>query len=252
MDHSNHGEHDHAAHKSSGHKAEAQNHATAQSLNVVAFWATLHCLSGCAVGEVLGMIIGTAFGLSNGVTIALSVGLAFVFGYAFTVTPLLRSGIHFRRAAGIAVAADTLSIAIMEVVDNLVMLAVPGAMDASLADLLFWGSLAGSLVIAGVAAYPANRWLIARGAGHAVVHAHHHHRSPAKLEDDGRYADARETELHSRARVLSASGCHAHLRAEPVDHLSADRGRHVSCADPLGPARLSMVGSGLASLDRRS
>lgn len=175
MDHSNHGGHEqHSAHETAGHKTEPQTHPAVQSLNVIAFWATLHCLSGCAVGEVLGMVIGTAFGLSNGVTIALSVGLAFVFGYAFTVTPLLRSGMPFRRAAGIAVAADTISITIMEVVDNLVMLAVPGAMDASLADVLFWGSLGGALVVAGVAAYPANRWLIARGAGHAVVHAHHH------------------------------------------------------------------------------
>jgi hypothetical protein len=145
------------------------------SLNATAFWATLHCLSGCAVGEVLGMVIGNALGLSNGMTIALAVLLAFAFGYAFTMAPLLRAGIGLRQAARLALVADTVSIAIMEVVDNLVMLAVPGAMDAPLSSGLFWGALAFALLVAGAVAYPVNRWLIRRGAGHAVVHAHHHH-----------------------------------------------------------------------------
>jgi hypothetical protein len=166
MNHRDH--HDHHAHHA--HPAHA-----APDLNLVAFRATLHCLSGCAVGEVLGMVIGTGLGLSNGATILLSVVLAFAFGYAFTLAPLLRSGMPLRRAAGLALAADTASIAIMEVVDNLVMLAVPGAMNASLAEPLFWGALAAALVAAAAAAYPLNRWLIARGAGHAVVHAHHAH-----------------------------------------------------------------------------
>ena len=147
----------------------------ASSLNATAFWATLHCLSGCAVGEVLGMVIGTALGLSNGATIALAVALAFAFGYAFTMAPLLRSGLGARAAVRIALAADTVSITIMEIVDNLIMLAVPGAMDAPLSSLLVWGALALSLVLAGVASYPVNRWLISRGAGHAVVHGHHRH-----------------------------------------------------------------------------
>lgn len=158
------------------HQHHARDHAAdARSLNATAFRATLHCLSGCAVGEVLGMVIGTALGLSNGVTIALAVVLAFLFGYAFTMAPLLRAGIPLRTTAHIALAADTVSIAIMEIVDNLIMLAVPGAMDAPLLSFLFWGALALSLAIAAVAAYPANRWLISRGAGHAVVHAHHQH-----------------------------------------------------------------------------
>ena len=161
-------------HRHASSKAAASPSA-APSLNATAFWATLHCLSGCAVGEVLGMVIGTALGLSNGETIVLAVALAFAFGYAFTMTPLLRSGMSLRQAAKLALAADTVSIAIMEVVDNLVMLAVPGAMDAHLEQPLFWGALAFSLVVAGAAAYPVNRWLIARGAGHAVVHGHHHH-----------------------------------------------------------------------------
>lgn len=143
------------------------------SLNATAFWATLHCLSGCAVGEVLGMVIGTALGMSNGATIALAVALAFTFGYAFTIAPLVRAGIPLRQAMRLALAADTASITIMEIVDNLIMLAVPGAMDAPLSSPLFWGALAFSLLVAGVVAYPVNRWLISRGAGHAVVHAHH-------------------------------------------------------------------------------
>jgi hypothetical protein len=171
-----HAHHDHDHHQQHGdhqHEQHAGHGATRQSLNATAFWATLHCLSGCAVGEVLGMVIGTALGLSNGATIALAVTLAFVFGYAFTMAPLLRARMPLRQAAKLALAADTVSIAIMEVVDNLIMLAIPGAMDASLAQPLFWGALGFALLVAGVAAYPVNRWLIARGAGHAVVHAHH-------------------------------------------------------------------------------
>ncbi|HEV3011106.1 MAG TPA: DUF4396 domain-containing protein [Burkholderiales bacterium] len=146
----------------------------APSLNHTAWSATLHCLTGCAIGEVLGMVIGTALGWGNGATIALAVVLAFFFGYALTLRPLL-STMSFAAAARLALAADTASITIMEIVDNAIMLVIPGAMDAGLASLLFWGSLAFSLAIAAVAAFPVNRWLIARGRGHAVVHAHHHH-----------------------------------------------------------------------------
>jgi Domain of unknown function (DUF4396) len=145
------------------------------SLNRIALTATLHCLTGCAIGEVLGMVIGTALGLSNGATIALAVILAFFFGYAFTVVPLLRAGLALRKVLGLAFAADTASITIMEIVDNAIMLLIPGAMDAGLADPLFWGALLVSLVIAAVAAFPVNRYLIARGRGHAVVHSHHSH-----------------------------------------------------------------------------
>jgi Domain of unknown function (DUF4396) len=136
--------------------------------------ATLHCLTGCAIGEVLGMVIGTATGMSNAATVVLSIALAFVFGYALTMRGVLASGVGFRQALRVALAADTVSIAVMEVVDNGVVLAVPGAMDAGLADALFWGSLALSLVIAFVVTTPVNRWMISRGRGHAVVHAHHH------------------------------------------------------------------------------
>lgn len=143
------------------------------SLNRVAWLATLHCLTGCAIGEVLGMVIGTALGWSNPATIALAVSLAFLFGYAFTLWPLWRSGLGFADALRIALAADTASIAIMELVDNAVMLAIPGAMDAPLTSPLFWGSLAFSLLVAAIAAFPVNRYLIARGGGHALVHQHH-------------------------------------------------------------------------------
>ena len=148
-------------------------HGAGASLDRTALTATLHCLTGCAIGEVLGMVIGTALGWSNLQTIALAIALAFVSGYIFTMIPLVRAGLAVRAAARIALAADTVSIAIMEIVDNLIMLVIPGAMAAPLDSLLFWGSLAVSLAIAGVVAYPVNRWLIARGRGHALVHAHH-------------------------------------------------------------------------------
>ena len=146
-----------------------------QSLNRLAVSATLHCLTGCAIGEVLGMVIGTALGWGNLATIALAVALAFTFGYALTIIPLIRAGLKMKAVIGLAFAADTASITIMEIVDNAIMLAIPGAMDAGLASSLFWGSLAFSLVVAGFAAFPINRWLIARGRGHAVVHAYHGH-----------------------------------------------------------------------------
>jgi hypothetical protein len=146
-------------------------HAHGTSLNRLAFSATLHCLTGCAIGEVLGVVIGTALGWRNFPTIVLAVVLAFFFGYSFTAVPLLRSGLALGAAAGIALAADTISIVVMEIVDNAVILVVPGAMEAGLADSLFWGSLALAFAVAFVAAYPINRWLIARGRGHAIAHA---------------------------------------------------------------------------------
>ena len=145
------------------------------SLNRLAFSATAHCLTGCAIGEVLGLVIATALGWGNAASIAIAVVLAFIFGYSFTLVPLLGAGIVLGTAIELALAADTLSIVVMEIVDNTIILLWPGAMDAGLADLLFWGSLAVSLAIAFVAAFPVNRALIARGRGHAVVHAHHGH-----------------------------------------------------------------------------
>ena len=159
MDHSHHSHHHHGQQQ--------------PSLNRTAWSATLHCLTGCAIGEVLGMVIGSALGWSNAATIALAVVLAFLFGYALTLLPLLKA-MGAAAAARLALASDTASITVMEIVDNLLMLASPGAMDAPLDSLLFWGSLAFALAIAAIAAFPVNRWLIARGRGHAVVHAFHH------------------------------------------------------------------------------
>ena len=144
-------------------------------LNRTAFSATLHCLTGCAIGEVLGVVVGTALGWSAVATIALAIVLAFFFGYGLTMLPLLRSGMALGAALPLAFASDTLSITVMEIVDNLIIVVIPGAMDSGLGSLLFWGSLAFALTVAFVAAFPVNRYLISRGKGHAVVHKHHDH-----------------------------------------------------------------------------
>ena len=159
------------------HHATNSRHAThspgSESLNATALVATLHCLLGCAIGEVAGLLIGTALGWGNVATITLAVTLAFVSGFALTMLPFLRRGYTLNAALRIALAADAASITIMEIVDNALMLAIPGAMDAPLESMHFWGSMLASLVVAGIAAYPVNRWLIARGRGHAIAHAHH-------------------------------------------------------------------------------
>ena len=150
----------HAAHTSGGWSVAAQ--------------ATLHCLTGCAIGEVLGMVIGTSVGLHDAGTVALSIVLAFVFGYALTMRGVTPAGVPFAQAVKVALAADTVSIAVMEIIDNTVVVAVPGAMDAGITSALFWLSLLGSLAIAFVVTTPVNRWMIGRGKGHAVVHQYHH------------------------------------------------------------------------------
>ncbi len=154
----------------------AHGHHTGQDarpLNRLAFSATAHCLTGCAIGEILGLVIGTWLGWGNLPTIVLAVALAFVFGYSLTMLPLLRSGLALATTLPLAFASDTFSITVMEIVDNGVMLLIPGAMHAGLATFLFWGSLAFALAVAFAAAFPVNRYLIARGRGHAVVHEHH-------------------------------------------------------------------------------
>jgi Domain of unknown function (DUF4396) len=156
-------------------RSSMQTRSQRTSLNRSAFQATVHCLTGCAIGEVLGMVIATALGWGNAASIAISILLAFVFGYALTLRPLVSAGVPPRRAARLAFASDTLSIATMEIVDNAFILIVPGAIEAGLSDALFWWSLGVSLVIAFLAAFPVNRWLIARGRGHAVVHEFHAH-----------------------------------------------------------------------------
>jgi hypothetical protein len=161
--------HDHAH----GHELPTSGRA----LDAVALSATLHCLTGCAIGEITGMVLGTALGLSQWGTVALSVALAFLFGYTLTSLPLVRAGLALSAIVPIALATDTFSIAVMELVDNAIIVVVPGAMDAGLADVLFWGTLAFALAVAGAVAFPVNRWLITRGKGHAVLHDSGHHPS---------------------------------------------------------------------------
>ncbi len=156
-----------------GHHHGAPEATSGRDLTRTAISATLHCLTGCAIGEVLGMVIGTALGWSNAATVVLAVALAFLFGYALTVWPVLKAGLGFARAVRVALAADTLSIVVMEFVDNAFILAIPGAMDAGLASALFWVTLAAALAIAFVVTVPVNRWLIGRGHGHAVAHQFH-------------------------------------------------------------------------------
>jgi hypothetical protein len=170
--HAEHGQGDH------GHGAHAMP-TGGRELTNVAVSATLHCLTGCAIGEVLGMVIGTALGFSQWGTVGLAVGLAFLFGYALTSLPLLRAGFALSAVIPIALAADTFSIAVMEVVDNAVMLAIPGAMESGVDSLLFWGALSFALAVAFVIALPVNRWLIARGKGHTAVHATGVHGGPS-------------------------------------------------------------------------
>jgi hypothetical protein len=160
-------------------EAGAEHHhelpTSGRALDAVALSATLHCLTGCAIGEVVGMVVGTALGFSNWGTVFLSVALAFLFGYSLTSLPLLRAGLALSAVVPIALATDTSSIALMEIVDNAIMLVIPGAMEAGAGDVLFWGSLSFALVVAGVVAFPLNRWLITRGRGHAVLHNSGHH-----------------------------------------------------------------------------
>lgn len=164
--------HEHGGHSAAGHGGSERPAGAA--LTRLAVSATLHCLTGCAIGEVLGLVLATWWGWSNLPSILLAVALAFVFGYSLTIWPVLRSGLPLRTAVKVALAADTVSILVMEIVDNLIMLVVPGAMAASLTDLLFWGSLAASLAIAFAVTVPVNRAMIGRGRGHAVVHQYHH------------------------------------------------------------------------------
>jgi hypothetical protein len=152
---------------------EGHTHHQHSPTGSMAVSATLHCLTGCALGEILGLMIGTALGLGTGWTIALAVALAFLFGYALSTLPLLSAGLGLGAALSVVLAADTLSIATMEVVDNLVMATIPGAMDAGLVNSVFWVGMLLALSAAFVAAYPVNRYLLRRGKGHALTHGYH-------------------------------------------------------------------------------
>ncbi|MGW5732068.1 MULTISPECIES: DUF4396 domain-containing protein [Streptomyces] len=171
-------QHDHGMHAEHAHHAQGQHGQGQHGLGKVSWrmaaQATLHCLTGCAIGEILGMVIGTALGWGNMETMILAIILAFVFGYALTLRGILRAGVGFRTAFRVALAADTLSIAVMELIDNGVITLWPGAMDAHLSDAMFWWILAIALAAAFVITTPVNKWMIGRGKGHAVVHQYHH------------------------------------------------------------------------------
>ncbi|MET9060477.1 DUF4396 domain-containing protein [Streptomyces antibioticus] len=172
MQHETHEAH---AHEQHGHEHPGHGHGAAPDGSwATAVRATLHCLTGCAIGEVLGMVVGTALGWGNTATLVLAIVLAFFFGYALTLRGVLKAGVGLRAAVRVALAADTLSIAVMELVDNGVIVLWPGAMDAGLGDALFWGALAIALAVAFVLTTPVNKWMIGRGRGHAVVHRYHH------------------------------------------------------------------------------
>jgi hypothetical protein len=196
-----------------------------RALTGVAISATLHCLTGCAIGEIAGMAIGTALGFSDLGTVALAVALAFLFGYGLTSLPLLRSGLALGAVIPIALASDTLSIAVMEIVDNAIMLVIPGAMEAGIDSVLFWGSLSFALVIAGLIAVPVNRWLIARGKGHAVVHETGIHGGPP-------------VRLVAAAAAVAFVFGSAVLLAEVFDGGGGDEGHSGGHAAAAGPARL--------------
>jgi len=207
-----------------GHPHEMPTSGSA--LTGVAFSATLHCLTGCAIGEIAGMAIGTAAGFSNLGTVVLSVALAFIFGYSLTSLPLLRAGLALTAVVPIALASDTLSIAAMEVVDNAIMLVVPGALNAGLGTLLFWGSLSFSLAVAGAVALPVNRWLIARGRGHAAVHRTGIHGGPP-------------TRVVAVVALVAAIFGTAVLVGEVIDGGGAagQGGAHGAALEPAAPVR---------------
>jgi len=168
-----HAGHDHATHQHAMHEGHEDHSAHGGGVNAMAASATLHCLTGCAIGEIAGLMIGTAVGLSTGWTIVLAIALAFVFGYSLSTLPLLKSGLAVGAALSVVLAADTLSIATMELVDNMVMALIPGAMDAGLVNVVFWVGMMISLAVAFVAAFPVNRYLLERGKGHALTHEYH-------------------------------------------------------------------------------
>jgi hypothetical protein len=212
----------HIQHESGNHHDGDASHHT--GVNAMAASATLHCLTGCAVGEVLGLIIGTAVGLSSGWTIALAVALAFLFGYALSTLPLLRAGLSIVAALGVVLAADTLSIATMELVDNLVMALIPGAMDAGLANWVFWSGMMVALGAAFVVAYPVNKYLMQRGKGHALTHRYAHG-GAATVTGRRRFIPAlRTTTLAAVIIAFMVGG----LTAAVADELGAERATQLS------------------------
>ena len=212
-----HAEHSHEAHAGhDGHEGHDMG-----GINTMALSATLHCLTGCAIGEIAGLMIGTAIGLSTGWTIVLAVSLAFLFGYTLSTFPLVKTGLGVGAALSVVFAADTLSIATMEVVDNAVMALIPGAMDAGLVNWVFWVSMMIALTAAFAAAYPVNRYLLGRGKGHALTHAYHGATGPVTGAPSGaRWA--------APGRGCGASGCRRRRtgrRCRPRPGAATPRGR---------------------------
>ena len=213
--------HDHASHQGGQH-----DHHDMGGLNSMALSATLHCLTGCAIGEILGLMIGTAIGFSTGWTVALAVALAFLFGYTLSTFPLVKTGLGVGAALSIVFAADTLSIATMEVVDNLVMAVIPGAMEAGLVNWVFWISMMIALTAAFVAAYPVNRYLLQRGKGHALTHEYHH-AAPGEVTGARRFIPNLSTATLAAALVAFMLGGLAVSVAAELDDNSPETGTHA-------------------------
>ena len=229
VEHHDHAQHDaqHEAHDDAQHTGHGQQ----GGLNSMAASATLHCLTGCAIGEIAGLIIGTAAGLSNPITIAVSIALAFLFGYSLSTLPLLKAGLGIGAALSVVLAADTLSILTMEIVDNAVMAVIPGAMNAGLVNPVFWIGMMIALTAAFFAAYPVNRALLRRGKGHALTH--HYHGMDAEITGARRFIPSLSTPT-----LIAAIGAFmlGGLVVSIADQLNGDVSRHSSSASVIGPA----------------
>ncbi len=218
--------HHHAAHDHASHQVGEHDHQEMGGLNAMALSATLHCLTGCAIGEILGLMVGTAIGLSTGWTVALAVALAFLFGYTLSTFPLVKTGLGVGAALSIVFAADTLSIATMEVVDNLVMAVIPGAMEAGLVNWVFWISMMIALTAAFAAAYPVNRYLLQRGKGHALTHQYHHG-GPGEVSGARRFIPNLSTATLAAAIVAFMLGGLAVSVAAQLDRNDDETGTHT-------------------------
>ncbi len=233
MSHHHHAAHaGHHEHSAQGHAAHDDHH-TMGGVNQMALSATLHCLTGCAIGEILGLVIGTAIGLSAGWTIALAVGLAFLFGYMLSTLPLVKTGLGVGAALTVVFAADTVSIATMEVVDNLVMAVIPGAMEAGLVNWVFWVSMMIALTAAFAAAYPVNRYMLQRGKGHALTHEYHHG-APREATGARRFIPDLSTSTLAAAIVAFMLGGLAVAVAAELDGEDTESGTHAAAAVRLG------------------
>ncbi len=220
--------HDHDSHQGGQH--DRHGHHDMGGLNSMALSATLHCLTGCAIGEILGLMIGTAIGLSAGWTVALAVALAFLFGYTLSTFPLVKTGLGVGAALSVVFAADTLSIATMEVVDNLVMAVIPGAMEAGLVNWVFWISMMIALTAAFAAAYPVNRYLLQRGKGHALTHGYHHG-APGEVTGARRFIPNLSTATLSAAIVAFMLGGLAVSIAAELESNDTPTGTHAKASD---------------------